>query len=681
MKERKSLSEELIQRQVRARESRNAIIRNREQIQREKEEKISSLHEAVSLGYPSAVERILTNTNVNEIEKGKTPFTLVKECILQENNRTKLRSYYTILNQLVKAGADTSGLTEKERHMIYHLCPSILLKTPLPRSEPSGITASTAHRNLPAKFAIDVFDEQHNNFNIGQLQRIPLRNLDEHLYDDEDFTVEISDGRGWGSRSEIGVKLGSIYIQYQPMGKGGYAATIYSIDKKAHKLTMLQEFDGERKSGIDFDGIVPFDLSTFYACMTCAGGSADLIAVREAYYLSYDVKMNLINLALGKETPAFYIVTNLTHEQHGTLNSRNIVGIAQEKENINDLFFGRALSIKKNEGFVVYKIIDATAIMPQMDSSVDLSQFEKVEIGLYSPVKNDEIDFRPLPNLTEGRSFFGSQLGSFQGSMIKVKDNARRNQAKPEVPPEEFYCMINTGEIMKDPVTTIEGQTYEREAIETWFNRCRSSGRKITDPATGVELTSTTLIPNRNLQDAIQQWEIKHPQLPEVPKKPSFLASLRTTQGEPREKPAATQRVSLFSQLKKEQEKLRMEKESGKQPLAREDKEKVKDGDKEKEKEVGKTSEKGPQDIEEAPLAFESPISGEIMRDPVMTPNGDSYEREDIVAWLNKEPSDPKTRARISVDDLVTNYALKSLIENWQKTHAAKPDEASGLRI
>ena len=36
--------------------------------------------------------------------------------------------------------------------------------------------------------------------------------------------------------------------------------------------------------------------------------------------------------------------------------------------------------------------------------------------------------------------------------------------------PDSFTCPItNDGELMKDPVSTRNGQTYERVAIEKWF--------------------------------------------------------------------------------------------------------------------------------------------------------------------------------------------------------------------
>lgn len=50
-----------------------------------------------------------------------------------------------------------------------------------------------------------------------------------------------------------------------------------------------------------------------------------------------------------------------------------------------------------------------------------------------------------------------------------------------------------------DPVSTIDGQTYERSAIEEWFSRGND-----TSPATGQHLSSKRLIPNLALKQLIQ---------------------------------------------------------------------------------------------------------------------------------------------------------------------------------
>lgn len=61
-----------------------------------------------------------------------------------------------------------------------------------------------------------------------------------------------------------------------------------------------------------------------------------------------------------------------------------------------------------------------------------------------------------------------------------------------------FYCPIGHA-VMTDPVCTEDGHTYEREMIEKWF----ASGT-MKSPLTGIELRTTTLLPNHALRNAIQ---------------------------------------------------------------------------------------------------------------------------------------------------------------------------------
>jgi hypothetical protein len=63
-----------------------------------------------------------------------------------------------------------------------------------------------------------------------------------------------------------------------------------------------------------------------------------------------------------------------------------------------------------------------------------------------------------------------------------------------------FFCPINF-ELMRDPVSTADGQTYERSAIESWLEH------KDTSPLTGAVLPNKALIPNVVLRQSVHQWE------------------------------------------------------------------------------------------------------------------------------------------------------------------------------
>jgi len=63
------------------------------------------------------------------------------------------------------------------------------------------------------------------------------------------------------------------------------------------------------------------------------------------------------------------------------------------------------------------------------------------------------------------------------------------------------------------------------------------------------------------------------------------------------------------------------------------------------------------------PTEFICPITGEIMRDPVMGTDGHSYERSAIASWLATHSTSPMTRDPMYVANLTPNYALRSQIE------------------
>ena len=53
---------------------------------------------------------------------------------------------------------------------------------------------------------------------------------------------------------------------------------------------------------------------------------------------------------------------------------------------------------------------------------------------------------------------------------------------------------------MTDPVMTVDGHTYEREAIARWL-RTRN-----TSPATGLPLSAKTLAPNHMVRSMIREF-------------------------------------------------------------------------------------------------------------------------------------------------------------------------------
>ncbi|KAG2305822.1 hypothetical protein Bca4012_085398 [Brassica carinata] len=75
----------------------------------------------------------------------------------------------------------------------------------------------------------------------------------------------------------------------------------------------------------------------------------------------------------------------------------------------------------------------------------------------------------------------------------------------------------------------------------------------------------------------------------------------------------------------------------------------------------------------EIPNYFICPISLEIMKDPVTTVSGITYDRQSIVQWLEKVPSCPVTKQPLPVDsDLTPNHMLRRLIQHWCVENATR---------
>jgi len=95
---------------------------------------------------------------------------------------------------------------------------------------------------------------------------------------------------------------------------------------------------------------------------------------------------------------------------------------------------------------------------------------------------------------------------SFSEFPDAVLDFASTTLRVPEIP-FEFVDTIS-GVLMQDPVSTVDGNTFERVAIVQWF-----ANGHITSPLTGASLGSTALVPNHFLKQAIAQFLERTPVL------------------------------------------------------------------------------------------------------------------------------------------------------------------------
>ncbi|PWA88505.1 U-box domain-containing protein kinase family protein [Artemisia annua] len=82
-----------------------------------------------------------------------------------------------------------------------------------------------------------------------------------------------------------------------------------------------------------------------------------------------------------------------------------------------------------------------------------------------------------------------------------VADEAQRTTSMARTtPPNHFICPI-LKDVMIDPCVAADGYTYDRRAIEKWFEESDNS------PMTNLPLTSRSLTPNYTLFSAIMEWK------------------------------------------------------------------------------------------------------------------------------------------------------------------------------
>lgn len=65
------------------------------------------------------------------------------------------------------------------------------------------------------------------------------------------------------------------------------------------------------------------------------------------------------------------------------------------------------------------------------------------------------------------------------------------------------------------------------------------------------------------------------------------------------------------------------------------------------------------------PDHFVCPISLEIMQDPVICSDGNTYERREIARWLTNHDTSPKTNMILANKVLIPNHAIKSGIARF----------------
>ncbi|KAF8054636.1 hypothetical protein N665_1322s0020 [Sinapis alba] len=85
-------------------------------------------------------------------------------------------------------------------------------------------------------------------------------------------------------------------------------------------------------------------------------------------------------------------------------------------------------------------------------------------------------------------------------SMKRVAEKARHSvSGRPTQPPNHFLCPL-LKDVMNEPCVAADGYTYDRHAIEEWFEKHDTS------PMTDSPLENKDLLPNYTLYTAIMEW-------------------------------------------------------------------------------------------------------------------------------------------------------------------------------
>ena len=72
-----------------------------------------------------------------------------------------------------------------------------------------------------------------------------------------------------------------------------------------------------------------------------------------------------------------------------------------------------------------------------------------------------------------------------------------------------------------------------------------------------------------------------------------------------------------------------------------------------------------PRADDNVPEYFLCPITGCIMRQPAMTPEGVTYDYDALCEWLSSKQTDPSTNLPLTAEQLCPNRTVRSMIEDF----------------
>ena len=250
------------------------------------------------------------NQNINLYQIGKIiSRSYVREYLTTDSNKLTIELFQQFIQELISLKIDFG------RYSLDQLIPEFRLSNGNTVLNPSSINMDLVQQlrrhALTHNEARKTFNNNNryinNYFELTDL--MPCDDVDarEKLYSNEDFVIPPSEA----GRSLVKVKLGHLYIEYCPGGKGSYMLSISIIDRRNKQLKPLLNYDGARYSNLDFHSLVPLLLGSFYPSMTT-------VRVREtpqtqAIQQQADaVKKLLIELSMGNNVSPVDFYTSLS---------------------------------------------------------------------------------------------------------------------------------------------------------------------------------------------------------------------------------------------------------------------------------------------------------------------------------------------------------------------------------
>ncbi|KTC79094.1 Secreted effector protein PipB [Legionella cherrii] len=171
--------------------------------------------------------------------------------------------------------AEALGISPEMSYMLYFTCPSIGFLSSYKPPILAGYHREKQQTNQGKKYASEVFDG--HMFDIGALQKIKSDELDQYLYEEEDFAIFERNGRRK-------VKLGDLFITcFPPLAKDFVFSTVEVIDFETHKLKPAFSFDVRRHGGIPFGAFMPFWYNVGYTVPKWDFRTDDMQYLQEAY--------------------------------------------------------------------------------------------------------------------------------------------------------------------------------------------------------------------------------------------------------------------------------------------------------------------------------------------------------------------------------------------------------------